>query len=150
MKTKTIKRLRISEQRLLSRLEQTNEDTEVAVSEAVAVTAHKLTTANQNELNRMENRISSYKGVNLAASTKFQQQLSNLKEKHRSEIEELTSTHESNIIKKILHQNAMQLSRKAKGYNRQLNSTKTAQTLELSRRQKKYNTKIALLTTELQ
>ena len=150
MKTKTIKRLRISEQRLSSRLEQTNENTEVAASEAVAVTAHKLTTANQNELNRMENRIGSYKGVNLAAITKFQQQLSNLKEKHRSEIEELTLTHESNI-KKILHQNAMQLSRKAKGYyNRQLNSTKTAQTLELSRRQKKYNTKIALLTTELQ
>ena len=44
----------------------------------------------------------------------------------------------------------MQLSRKAKGYNRQLNSTKTAQTLELSRRQKQYNKKIALLTTELQ
>ena len=97
----------------------------------------------------MQNKISSYKDVNLAASTKFQQQVSNLKDKHRSEIEQLTSNHESNI-KKVQHQYSMQLSRKATSYNRQLKSSKTAQTLELSRQKKEYNTKIALLTEDLQ
>ena len=79
----------------------------------------------------MQNRISSYKDVNLAASTKFQQQLSNSKEKHRSEVEELNLKHESNM-NKVQHQNMLQLSRKAKGYNCQLKSIKTAQTLALS------------------
>ena len=167
MATKTIKRLRISEQRLSSRLEQTKEDIEVAVSEAVAVATHKVTTATQNQLteqqavvdktetaasaqlNKLHSKISTLKDSNLAASTKFQQQLSNLKQKHRSEVEELNLKHESNI-NKVQHQNMLQLSRKAKGYNRQLKSIKTAQTLALSRLQKEYNTNIASLTEELQ
>ena len=90
---KTIKRLRVSEQRLSSRLEQTNKGIEVAVSEAVAVATHKVTTATQNQLteqqavvdktetaasaqlNKLHSKISTLKDSNLAASTKFQQQI---------------------------------------------------------------------------
>ena len=44
----------------------------------------------------------------------------------------------------------MQLSCRVKTYNKQLRSSKTAQTLQLSRQKREYNTKIASLTEDLQ
>ena len=59
------------------------------VKEQIIICSNKIVTA-EVEVTKLSNRYGTMKDGNIATTSKFQQQLSNLKLKHRSEIDKLT------------------------------------------------------------
>ena len=99
VKTKTIKRLKVSEQRLLCRLERTKEGIEEAVSEATSNVEHTVTVAYEKQLQKQQQEHSKIQSVTATQINKYKRMNDNLKDRN------LKSRTTSNIRIATLKQN---------------------------------------------
>ena len=79
---KTIKRLRISEQRLSSRLEETKEGIEEAVSEATSKAEHNVTVAYEKQIQKQQQEHSKIQSATATQINKYKRMNDNLKDRN--------------------------------------------------------------------